>query len=65
MVVDAWVTVVPGADRPYFSSWPPSEDRKRLINEKGGKVFRLKVCLPGFERCDDGVLALVAEPTEG
>ena len=62
MIIDAWVTVVPGGDRPYFSSWPPSPERKKLINDKGGKVFKLEVAIPGFEATEDGYIALVAIP---
>lgn len=64
MRVQVWITVIPGADRPYFSHWPPNEGRKREINEKGGKVYKLYVMLPGFEKSDDGTIVTIAEPTK-
>ena len=60
MIVRLWITMVPGADRPYCSTTPPSPERKHLVNGKGGKVFRADVLLPGFGSTEDGKIEAVA-----
>jgi hypothetical protein len=63
MIIQAWIIMCTGADRPYVSTHPPSPERKKALNEKGCKIYRADVLIPGW-RVEDGVVQALAAEVE-
>jgi hypothetical protein len=57
MIVNVYILMQPGADRPYVSTTPP---HKELAEKPGTKLWRAEIEVPGFDRVD-GVLAVSAD----
>lgn len=57
MIVNVYILMVPGGDRPYVSTTLPSEALQRT---PGTKLFLAPVELPGFDRGVDGVVQVKA-----
>jgi hypothetical protein len=64
MTTHAWMTIIPGQMRCYYSEYPPCPERKEFIEKQQGKVYHLQIRVPGFERLDDGSLTVNALPDE-
>lgn len=56
MIVQGYLILEPGADRPYFSHNPPTEYQKK----PGAKVYAFSLSVPDFEKVD-GHIAAVAQ----
>jgi hypothetical protein len=59
MIVNVYILMQPGADRPYVSTHPPSEEFQQA--EPGMKLFVALVDLPGFDKVDGVVQATAVE----
>ena len=58
MIVDLYILVVPGWDRPFVSTREPSQAFQQTAD---GKLFVAQVELPAFHKID-GVISVVATP---
>ena len=57
MLVDGYLILEPGADRPYFSHTPPTEYQKK----PGAKIYSFSLFVPDFIEVD-GHVEVVAKP---
>ena len=46
MIVEIYITVEEGGDRPYVSTTPPTEARADALRARGVRLYRAKVYLP-------------------
>ena len=63
MLTSFWVTLAPGADRPYCSSAPPTPERAEALRRQGCQIMRVEVEFPDWNVEDGRLHPLKTERT--